>query len=105
MPAVQTVLGPVDPADLGFTLPHEHTYIHLWQIKGVFDYSGQLAGQDVLVDELAEYAARGGRTLVDLTLPGVGRDPLAVRRLAERTGLTIVVGTGFSFRMSNRFIL
>jgi predicted metal-dependent phosphotriesterase family hydrolase len=95
VPAVQTVLGPVEPADLGFTLPHEHTYIHLWQVKGVFDYSGQLAGQDVLVEELAEYAARGGRTLVDLTLPGVGRDPLAVRRLAERTGLTIVVGTGF----------
>jgi predicted metal-dependent phosphotriesterase family hydrolase len=92
---VQTVRGAIAADDLGFTLPHEHTYIHLWQIKGVFDYSGQLANEDFLVEELGEYASRGVRTLVDLTLPGIGRDPLAVRRLAERTGLNIVVGTGF----------
>jgi predicted metal-dependent phosphotriesterase family hydrolase len=92
---VQTVLGPVDADDLGFTLPHEHTYIHLWQVKGAFDYRGQFANEDFLVTELAEYARMGGRTLVDLTLPGIGRDPLAVRRLAERTGLNIVLGTGF----------
>ena len=31
MAHVQTVLGPIDPAELGFTLPHEHTQIALWQ--------------------------------------------------------------------------
>ncbi len=32
MAHVQTVLGPIDPDELGFTLPHEHTQIALWQI-------------------------------------------------------------------------
>ena len=32
MAHVQTVLGPIDPAELGFTLPHEHTQIALWHI-------------------------------------------------------------------------
>ena len=34
MAHVQTVLGPIDPADLGFTLPHEHTQIALWHVRG-----------------------------------------------------------------------
>ena len=38
MPHVMTVRGPVDPSELGFTLPHEHTQIHLWQIEGRWDY-------------------------------------------------------------------
>ena len=38
MPHVQTVLGPIDPGDLGFTLPHEHTQISLWHIPARWDY-------------------------------------------------------------------
>ena len=37
-PHVQTVLGPVPPDELGFTLPHEHTRCVLWQIPGRWDY-------------------------------------------------------------------
>jgi len=92
---VQTATGAVPVGELGFTLPHEHTFIQLWQIPGRFDYLGQLAGPDILVDELTRYRELGGRTLVDLTLPGIGRDVRAVARLAELTGLNIVVGTGF----------
>ena len=32
MAQVQTVLGRIDPAELGWTLPHEHTAIALWHI-------------------------------------------------------------------------
>ena len=38
MAHVQTVLGAIDPAALGFTLPHEHTQITLWQIPARWDY-------------------------------------------------------------------
>ena len=34
MAHIQTVLGPIEPGVLGFTLPHEHTQIALWQIPG-----------------------------------------------------------------------
>ena len=41
------------------------------------------------------FGAAGGGTLVDLTLPGVGRDPARLRRYSEASGLHIVMGTGW----------
>ena len=38
MPHVMTVLGPVEPGALGFTLPHEHTQFVLWKIQDRWDY-------------------------------------------------------------------
>ncbi|MBU2602374.1 MAG: hypothetical protein KKA32_09435 [Actinobacteria bacterium] len=92
---VQTVLGPVPVSEIGFTLPHEHVYAKLWLIPGRYDYAGQIDNEDILVEELGEFTVRGGSCLVDLTLPGIGRDPLRVADVARRTGLHIVAGTGF----------
>jgi phosphotriesterase-related protein len=92
---VQTVHGRIPAAELGFVLPHEHTGIHLWQIPNRWDYWELTPDDALLLPELAAYRAAGGRTLVDLTLPGVGRDPLRLRRYAEASGLHIVMGTGW----------
>jgi len=46
------------------------------------------------VVELARFAAAGGRTVVDLTLDEIGRDPGALRDIALRTGLNVVMGCG-----------
>jgi predicted metal-dependent phosphotriesterase family hydrolase len=92
---VQTVGGRVSAADLGFVLPHEHTGIQLWQIPNRWDYWELTPDDTLLIPELAAYRAGGGGTLVDLTLPGVGRDPLRLRRYAEASGLHIVMGTGW----------
>jgi phosphotriesterase-related protein len=94
-PYVQTVLGPIDPADLGVTLPHEHTAITLWQIPNRWDYWELRRDELVILDELAQFRAAGGRSLVDLTLPGVGRDPAWLRGLSEASGLAIVMGAGW----------
>ncbi len=94
-PYVQTVTGRVNPASLGFVQPHEHTGISLWHIQDRWDY-WELTPDDALVlPELEAFRAAGGTTLVDLTLPGVGRDPVRLRRYAEATGLTIVMGAGW----------
>jgi predicted metal-dependent phosphotriesterase family hydrolase len=95
MAHVQTVLGPVEPAALGFTLPHEHTQIALWHIEGRWDYWQLTRDEPVILDELARFHAAGGTALVDLTLPGVGRDPGWLRRLAQASGLHIVMGCGW----------
>jgi phosphotriesterase-related protein len=95
MAHVQTVLGPIDPAALGFTLPHEHTQIALWHIQGRWDYWQLTRNESVLLDELARYRAAGGSALVDLTLPGVGRDAGWLRTLAQASGLHIVMGCGW----------
>ena len=92
---VRTTSGDVPADRLGVTLPHEHTYISLWEIPGRFDYSGQVDDEDTLAAELADFVAVGGRTIVDLTLPGMGRDVARVAQLADRVGLQAVVGTGW----------
>ncbi|HEY8819423.1 MAG TPA: hypothetical protein VIM25_11480, partial [Candidatus Limnocylindrales bacterium] len=95
MAHVQTVLGPLDPAELGVTLPHEHTQIALWHIEGRWDYWQLTRNEPVILEELARFRAAGGGGLVDLTLPGVGRDPVWLRGLAEASGLHIVMGCGW----------
>jgi predicted metal-dependent phosphotriesterase family hydrolase len=94
-PRVMTVSGPIPPDKVGFTLPHEHTAISLWHLSGRWDHWQLTADDDILLDELRDYRRRGGATLVDLTLPGVARDPDRLRRLASETGLNVVMGTGW----------
>lgn len=94
-PRVMTVSGPIPPEKVGFALPHEHTGIHLWQIPNRWDYWELAPDELTVAEELHDFRRRGGTTLVDLTLPGVGRDPERLRRVASRTGLNIVMGTGW----------
>jgi len=46
-------------------------------------------------EALLEYRAAGGGCIVDLTPIGVGRDPEGLRTLSERSGVAVVMGTGF----------
>ena len=94
-PRVMTVSGPIPPEKLGFTLPHEHTGISLWHIANRWDYWELTPDEDIIIEELRDYRRRGGGTLVDLTLPGVGRDPDRLRRFASASGVNIVMGTGW----------
>ena len=94
-PGVQTVLGRVDPGELGWTLPHEHTAIALWHVANRWDYWELRRDEAVIVEELAKFATAGGSAIVDLTLPGVGRDPQWLAGLSRATGLHIVMGSGW----------
>ncbi len=95
MAHVQTVLGPVEPDDLGFTLPHEHTQIALWHAAGRHDYWELTRDEPLIVEELGRFTAAGGSGIVDLTLPGVGKDPAWLAGLARATGLHVVMGCGW----------
>ncbi len=95
MAHVQTVLGPIDPAELWVTLPHEHTQIALWHVPDRWDYWQLTQDRELILEELAAYREAGGRGLVDLTLPGVGRDPAWLVDLARASGLHIVMGCGW----------
>ena len=88
---VMSVTGPVQPADLGVVLPHEHVFSDL-----VREYrgTGLLNDEHLACQELGILHAAGGNTLVDLTLDEIGRDPAALRRVSEATGVTIIMGCG-----------
>lgn len=95
MSHVQTVLGPIEPADLGFTLPHEHTQIALWHIPDRWDYWQLTRDEPVILEELGHYRSAGGSALVDVTPAGMGRDPAWLVGLARASGLHVVMGHGW----------
>jgi predicted metal-dependent phosphotriesterase family hydrolase len=91
---IQTVAGPVAPEAIGFTLPHEHVHLDMWSTDGV-THVGQLQDDELLATELAAFVAAGGSCVVDQTPGGCGRKPQALAAMAERTGLSIVLGCGW----------
>lgn len=122
----QTVLGAIDAASLGITLPHEHclidmslwfmepstatgklvahqplSYENLWFVR-YHPYSNrdniQLLDEQEAIDELSYFKRAGGSTLVDMTNTGLGRDPLALARISRATGLNIIMGSGYYVR-------
>jgi phosphotriesterase-related protein len=119
---VMTVLGEIDPGELGVTLPHEHLIADLggqWELPGddadlraalapldpglytrsqarPAHYRSVLGVHDPLtaVEELGPFVAAGGRTVVDLTLDGIGRDPTALAAISRLAGVHVVMGCG-----------
>ncbi len=86
---VRTTAGDVEPETLGRVDYHEH----------LFQVSPLLPGDD-LDDEAASTAEAlllresGFATVVDATPTGLGRDPAALARAAEASGLQVVATTG-----------
>lgn len=101
MAQVMTVLGPISPHELGFTLPHEHIFIDLTAFPGGVTIRGLDAIIDpvrhikIMIRELEAFQAVGGQSLVELTCRNMGGDIRAVKRVAEATGLNIIAGCGW----------
>ena len=95
MPAVNTVLGPVDVNDIGFTLMHEHIRESSAEVPytfpELFDHEGDVARG---VAGLSEAATEGVGTIVDATAMDLGRDMRLLQDVAARVGLNIVAATG-----------
>ncbi len=92
---VQTVTGPIQPDQLGMTLPHEHLYDQLWEIPGRNDYAGQLDDDELVYEEVLAFRKMGGQSIVECTVRGIGRCPEKLARICERTGVHIVMGCGW----------
>ena len=102
MSTVMTVTGPLPSDQLGFTLIHEHVFLDL--TRDLFGRNSMLNDPELAYMELMRYKNAGGVTVVDQTTGGLrGHDhdilpekhAIAVRRMAERTGLNIVLGAGW----------
>ncbi|MDF5753105.1 aryldialkylphosphatase [Spongiactinospora sp. TRM90649] len=119
---VLTVTGPVEPSALGMTVMHEHIFVDLRRPTR-FRRPGEdapeaaepltlanlarvrhgtpnadndlMADFDEMVPEVLAFAQAGGRTIVEVTSIGLGRDPEALLRLSRATGLNVVMGGGF----------
>src|SRR5688500_14429637 len=89
-----TVNGPVQPDDLGIVMPHEHLLLDLYR---VFQPHREMKLYDVelAAEELARYRDAGGRTLIEVTTPDLGRDPAGLKRIAMLSGVQIVMAAGW----------
>ena len=54
-----------------------------------------LTDETVAINEVNSFKKSGGGTIVDVTSIGLKRDPEALRRVSEATGLHLVMGTGY----------
>ena len=120
---VQTVLGPVEPGELGNTQTHEHLLIDLsprgadagpasvrgrstepirlenygWIRRNWNSHPDnmKLLSEADAIAEMHLYKSSGGGTVVDATSIGIARDPLGLARIARATGVHVVMGAGY----------
>lgn len=96
MPTISTVLGPVDTAELGQTLMHEHVFVLSPEAQQ--NYPSEWGSEDERVADavakLRAVAELGVRTIVDPTVLGLGRYIPRIQRIAEQVDLNIIVATG-----------
>ena len=119
----QTVLGPIDPDQLGRTLTHEHIlFDSAWakvrlpnasdqaffekpvsqevlgrirhRLKANRD-NGRLDDIQTAIDEVGLFKQYGGGTLVEVSSIGIGRDPVGLARVSNATGVNIVMGASY----------
>ncbi len=120
---VLTVLGPVDPGDLGLTITHEHLLIDLSVVfvEPETEEGRRLAEEPVGLEnvgwvrvnwssnrdnlvqddaalaarEAARFKAAGGGTIVDVTSIGIDRNPKALAEISRAAGVNVVMGAGY----------
>ncbi|ACM40110.1 MULTISPECIES: phosphotriesterase family protein [Rhizobium/Agrobacterium group] len=126
---VMTVAGPICVDEMGVTLMHEHIlndcrcwwhqpktperqYLaegfvcmeilgELRQDPFVNKHNITLDDEPLAITELMDFAKAGGKTVVEPTCQGIGRNPLALRRIAKASGLNIVMGAGYYLASSH----
>lgn len=126
---VQTVLGDIEPANLGKTSMHEHLFIDFTVVfqapseatakakayepislknLGRVRYNPfgsyanlQLLDEDQTIEEVGHFKRVGGGTIVDVTTVGIGRDPIALANTSRATGANIVMGAGYYIASSH----
>ncbi len=96
MTQVQTVRGPVEAAELGLTLAHEHVFVLTPDLlaQGLPETWDEEARVADAVVKLRRVAALGVRTIVDPTVVGLGRYLPRVQRVNAEVDLHIVAATG-----------
>jgi phosphotriesterase-related protein len=93
---VQTVLGPIDADQLGFTLPHEHMcassagFLEIWPEF----FGGRPTFVSKVVAKLQAAKAEGVDTIVDVTPADIGRDIRLLEEVSRKSGVHIIACTG-----------
>ncbi len=100
-----TVTGEIEAEELGITLEHEHVLVDFIGAEEVSSdrYHKDSAFHQILpyLNEIKKY---GVKSFVECTPSYLGRDVKLLKRLSEKTGLNILINTGFYGAFNNKFI-
>lgn len=95
MALVDSVLGPLDTRQLGFTLSHEHVLVTSAGIQQAFpEFIDRQGTIERVVVEFKEAFQGGLRTIVDVTTMDLGRDVQLLRKVSQESGVQIICATG-----------
>ena len=120
---VQTVLGPIEPEELGFTSMHEHLLSDFsclfrepvrtnykkvaYQPVNIKNLSWvrfnpmnnldnlRLSNKNKTINELRFFKQAGGKSIVECTPYGIGRDASGLAQIAQGTDINIIMGCGY----------
>src|SRR3972149_5529503 len=88
-----TVTGEIPAESLGATLAHEHLYCDISPHSGKAD--NVVTDAPLITRELAPMLRAGGRSVIEVTTVGIGRDPVKLREIASASGVQVVSGVAF----------
>jgi phosphotriesterase-related protein len=88
-PKVRTVLGDIDPAELGVTDAHDHLFFASKLLPGQ-----ELDDPAAAAGALRHFKARGGSALVQWTPYGLTRRTRELARISREVGAHVVAATG-----------
>ena len=102
---VMTVGGPVASNELGMTLTHEHLLVDFIgaENSGYHRWNRDSVAERV-IPFLEALRESGFQSFVECTPVYLGRDPLLLKMISEKTGMHIITNTGYYGARNNMFI-
>lgn len=95
MSMINSVLGPLDTANIGYTLSHEHVLVASAGIQQAFPEFIDRAGTlNQGVAQLRQAHTEGVRTIVDVSTMDLGRDIRLLEEVSRGSGVQIIAATG-----------
>ncbi len=104
MTTINSVLGLLDTAELGFTLMHEHLIVASSGIPQNYTELLSPGFMERIVNGLTQAKEGGIKTIVDPTTFDVGRDVALMAEASRLTGVNIIACTGWWLEMP-RFLV
>ena len=120
---IQTVIGLINPEDLGFTLMHEHiltdlsvffsmpkevtlreiatqplslSNLHIVRYKPMSNLDNcRFTNEELMKKEVNYFKEVGGCSIVEMSNTGLYGDPAGLARISRETGINIIKGGGF----------
>ena len=96
MNMINTVTGPINSEDLGFTLMHEHVMVSAPNMYRTFpDLFGPENREQRAIDTLKRAKSEGIDTIIDATTYDLGKDPQLLAEVSAGSGVNIINVTGW----------